>query len=146
MKDAVIFHPARTTGESAGAAVGMEQNELAAEYIESAHPYCIQGSMIGRKEQNGPQGDGINHEVAFTLDTAKDVLHGLSFEDLCGKRRQRGAQVLRAEQPSGHRQPGGVRSGTAGAGMAQKPERQIQRKKLFCLACRLWRLRRVLRQ
>ena len=39
MKDAVIFHPARTTGESAGAAVGMEQNELAAEYIESAHPY-----------------------------------------------------------------------------------------------------------
>ena len=31
--------------------------------------YCIQGSMIGRKEQNGPQGDGINREVAFTLDT-----------------------------------------------------------------------------
>ena len=25
--------------------------------------------MIGRKEQNGPQGDGINREVAFTLDT-----------------------------------------------------------------------------
>ena len=39
MKDAVIFHPARTTRESAGAAVGMEQNELAAEYIESTHPY-----------------------------------------------------------------------------------------------------------
>ena len=32
--------------------------------------YCIQGSMIGRKEQNGPQGDGINREVAFTLDTS----------------------------------------------------------------------------
>ena len=31
--------------------------------------YCIQGSMIGSKEQNGPQGDGINREVAFTLDT-----------------------------------------------------------------------------
>ena len=31
--------------------------------------YCIQGSMIGRKEQNGPQGDGVNCEVAFTLDT-----------------------------------------------------------------------------
>ena len=39
MKDAVIFHPARTTGERAGAAVGMEQNELEAEYTESAHPY-----------------------------------------------------------------------------------------------------------
>ena len=31
--------------------------------------YCIQDSMIGRKEQNGPQGDGVNREVAFTLDT-----------------------------------------------------------------------------
>ena len=31
--------------------------------------YCIQGSMLGRKEQNGPQGDGVNREVAFTLDT-----------------------------------------------------------------------------
>lgn len=32
--------------------------------------YCLQGSMIGRKEENGPQGDGINREVAFTLDTS----------------------------------------------------------------------------
>ena len=39
MKDAVIFHPTRTTGERAGTAVGMEQNELATEYTESAHPY-----------------------------------------------------------------------------------------------------------
>ena len=39
MKDAVIFHPARTSGENAGAAVEMEQNEMAAEYAESAHPY-----------------------------------------------------------------------------------------------------------
>ena len=31
--------------------------------------YCLQASMIGRKEENGPQGDGINREVAFTLDT-----------------------------------------------------------------------------
>ena len=54
--------------------------------------------------------------------------------------------LLRTEQPSGHRQPGGVRSGAAGAGVAQKPEWQIQRKKLFCLARRLRRLRRVLRQ
>lgn len=32
--------------------------------------YCLQGSMIGRKAENGPQGDGINREVAFTLDTS----------------------------------------------------------------------------
>jgi DNA (cytosine-5)-methyltransferase 1 len=31
--------------------------------------YGIQGSMIGRQDHNGPQGDGINEEVSFTLNT-----------------------------------------------------------------------------
>ena len=31
--------------------------------------YCPQGSMIGRSDKNGPQGDGINEDVAFTLNT-----------------------------------------------------------------------------
>jgi DNA (cytosine-5)-methyltransferase 1 len=31
--------------------------------------YCIQGSMIGRADKNGPQGDGINEDVSFTLNT-----------------------------------------------------------------------------
>ena len=31
--------------------------------------YAIQGSMIGRKDENGPQGDGVNKEVSFTLNT-----------------------------------------------------------------------------
>lgn len=31
--------------------------------------YAIQGSMIGRKEKNGPQGGGVNEEVSFTLNT-----------------------------------------------------------------------------
>lgn len=31
--------------------------------------YCIQGSMIGRRDENGPQGDGINRDVSFTLNT-----------------------------------------------------------------------------
>ena len=30
--------------------------------------YILQGSMIGRKDENGPQGDGINEDVCFTLD------------------------------------------------------------------------------
>ena len=30
---------------------------------------CLQGSMIGRKDTNGPQGDGISEDVAFTLNT-----------------------------------------------------------------------------
>lgn len=29
----------------------------------------LQGSMIGRKDENGPQGDGISKDVAFTLNT-----------------------------------------------------------------------------
>ncbi len=30
---------------------------------------CIQGSVIGRDDKNGPQGDGINKDVSFTLNT-----------------------------------------------------------------------------
>jgi DNA (cytosine-5)-methyltransferase 1 len=30
---------------------------------------CVQGSMIGREEKNGPQGNGINDNVSFTLNT-----------------------------------------------------------------------------
>lgn len=29
----------------------------------------VQGSMIGRAEKNGPQGDGVNEDVSFTLNT-----------------------------------------------------------------------------
>lgn len=32
--------------------------------------YALQGSMIGRKLENGPQGSGVNEEVSFTLDAA----------------------------------------------------------------------------
>ncbi len=31
--------------------------------------YALQGSMIGRKDENGPQGDGVNKNVCFTLNT-----------------------------------------------------------------------------
>lgn len=31
---------------------------------------CVQGSMIGRADKNGPQGDGVNEGVSFTLNTA----------------------------------------------------------------------------
>ena len=32
--------------------------------------FVLQGSMIGRKDENGPQGNGINEDVSFTLNTA----------------------------------------------------------------------------
>lgn len=31
--------------------------------------FVLQGSMIGRDDKNGPQGDGINEDVSFTLNT-----------------------------------------------------------------------------
>ena len=31
--------------------------------------YALQGSMIGRADKNGPQGNGINEDVSFTLNT-----------------------------------------------------------------------------
>lgn len=43
---------------------------LAAEPGMKQQTYVLQGSMIGRADKNGPQGDGINEDVSFTLDTA----------------------------------------------------------------------------
>ena len=37
--------------------------------IAVVESYAIQGSMIGRDNKNGPQGDGINEDVSFTLNT-----------------------------------------------------------------------------
>ena len=31
--------------------------------------FALQGSMIGRADENGPQGDGVNEDVSFTLNT-----------------------------------------------------------------------------
>jgi DNA (cytosine-5)-methyltransferase 1 len=40
--------------------------------------YSIQGSIIGRQDHNGPQGDGINEEVSFTLNTTDR--HAIAFK------------------------------------------------------------------
>ena len=37
--------------------------------VEKEPAYALQGSMIGRADKNGPQGDGVNEEVSFTLNT-----------------------------------------------------------------------------
>ena len=42
---------------------------LAAEPGMKQQTYVLQGSMIGRTEKNGPQGDGVNEDVSFTLNT-----------------------------------------------------------------------------
>ena len=37
--------------------------------LEKETSYALQGSMIGRTEKNCPQGDGVNEDVSFTLNT-----------------------------------------------------------------------------
>jgi DNA (cytosine-5)-methyltransferase 1 len=46
--------------------------------------YAIQGSMIGRNDNAGPQGDGINEEVCFTQNTIDRhaVAQPISIQDV----------------------------------------------------------------
>ena len=41
---------------------------LMATRSDQMQTFVLQGNMIGRKDENGPQGDGINEDVCFTLD------------------------------------------------------------------------------
>ena len=61
-QEGVRGHIAQGRDEGEGAASGTERG-----VGESC--YCLQGSMIGREEKNGPQGDGINIDKSFTLNT-----------------------------------------------------------------------------
>ena len=50
--------------------------------------YSLQGSMIGRADKNGPQGDGINEDVSFTLNTCDKhaVVYAIDRESYnCGQ-------------------------------------------------------------
>ena len=41
---------------------------LMATRSDQMQTFILQGNMIGRKDENGPQGDGVNEDVCFTLD------------------------------------------------------------------------------
>ena len=43
--------------------------------------YGIQGSMIGRADKNGPQGDGVNEDVSYTLNTTDRHAVAYSIEN-----------------------------------------------------------------
>ena len=63
----------------------------------------VQGSMIGRKDENGPRGDGINEDVSFTLNTIDRhaVAYGIdraAFNQ--GKNAQYGFAVEEETQPT----------------------------------------------
>lgn len=48
--------------------LGEKSAALAAEPGMKQQTFVLQGNMIGRKDENGPQGDGVNEGVCFTLD------------------------------------------------------------------------------
>ena len=50
----------------AGAGAPKHMSDIKGRIVQT---YALQGSMIGRKVENGPQGNGINDEVSFTLNT-----------------------------------------------------------------------------
>ena len=53
-----------------GAEIGFNRNPtLTCNHEAPIAAYAIQGSMIGRNDHAGPQGDGINEEVCFTQNT-----------------------------------------------------------------------------
>lgn len=41
---------------------------------------AVQGSMIGRQDRNGPQGDGVNQNVSFTLNTVDR--HAVAYAEM----------------------------------------------------------------
>jgi DNA (cytosine-5)-methyltransferase 1 len=59
----------RTLDQSGGNAVSSNQGGICV-VAPAPETYSLQGSMIGRADKNGPQGDGINKDVCFTLNCA----------------------------------------------------------------------------
>lgn len=88
---------------------------------------ALQGSMIGRQDKNGPQGDGINDNMSFTLNTVDrhGVVYAIDRETFnCGQNFARNlgitedsvASTLNAQGPSAVAQPYQNVSGTISAG------------------------------
>ena len=72
--------------------------------------YTLQGSMIGRSDQNGPQGDGVNKEVAFTLNaTDHHAVYAASTGNFSSAFRETPPTLLARD----HKDPSIVSSGYA---------------------------------
>lgn len=69
----LVVQPAFSIGRDCFTASEETAQTLTAEDTQGfvVHPtIAIQGSMISRRTENGPQGDGINEDVCFTLNTS----------------------------------------------------------------------------
>ena len=68
-------HP-EVSGTLCASGAGLSRPAGMASETDLCVAYCLQGNMVGRQEQNGPRGNGVNAEVAYTL-TGTDV-HGVA--------------------------------------------------------------------
>ena len=69
------------TVDTSGGNPSCNQGGIAIVQIEKGDEpaICIQGSMIGRKDENGPQGSGINENKSFTLNaTDRHAVYAMS--------------------------------------------------------------------
>lgn len=66
----ILFEPQSLSGNTSEGREAREEVAAATgNGVEGAKCYCLQGSMVGRADHNGPQGDDINENVCFTLNT-----------------------------------------------------------------------------
>jgi DNA (cytosine-5)-methyltransferase 1 len=65
----VVPHPP-VAGTLLASGAGLSRAAGHASETDLCVAYCLQGNMIGRKEGSGPQGDGVNEEVSFTVSSA----------------------------------------------------------------------------
>lgn len=68
-------HP-EVSGTLCASGAGLSRPAGMASETDLCVAYCLQGNMVGRQDRHGPQGDGINEEIAYTL-TGTDV-HGVA--------------------------------------------------------------------
>ena len=76
---------------------------LAAEPGTKQQTYVLQGSMIGRADKNGPQGDGVNEDVSFTLDTSDR--HVVAYCMTTGEFTRVGVRTVPADYGEGLQRP-----------------------------------------
>jgi DNA (cytosine-5)-methyltransferase 1 len=68
-RDMAEVHPG-ITGTLCASGTGTSRPAGHASETDLAVAYCLQGSMIGRADENGPQGSGVNTELSFSITAA----------------------------------------------------------------------------
>ncbi|GHU58597.1 hypothetical protein FACS1894133_3650 [Clostridia bacterium] len=76
------IHP-DVTGTLCGSGAGTSRTAGNCNETDLAIAYCLQGNMIGRVDENGPQGKGVNEEISYTISAADR--HGVAYAMTMGK-------------------------------------------------------------